>query len=57
MNYHMIHLAEEPLTVDERIQNYFRRILIYDTDVEADSRLSALIRGAISTAGADADQF
>ena len=44
MNYHMIHLAEEPLTVDERIQNYFRRILIYDTDVEADSGLSALIR-------------
>ena len=44
MNYHMTHLAEEPLTVDERIQNYFRRILIYDTDVEADAGLSGLIR-------------
>ena len=44
MNYHMTHLAEEPLTVDERIQNYFRRVLIYDTDVEAEDELSGLIR-------------
>lgn len=44
MNYHMTHLAEEPLTVEERIQNYFRRVLIYDTDVEAEDELSGLIR-------------
>lgn len=43
MTYHMTHLAEEPLTIDERIRNYFRRILIYDTETEVDETFASMI--------------